>query len=255
MRLALLLALGAWIAPVCSHACAQSGDELEDLAVERVSAVAEERAEDLASPVLPASAGFALDVSAAALLPLSLGVRIALEVPGHVLFHVSAGVVPSSFVDAVGNVGAGGGAWSQHDAQVASTLLSNATWLEVGLGIRPFGTPGIELDLGYAILWSHRIVTANGVGMTAQVDDAIGMDLVIDAIHAEVAVQTELTDHVFFRLALGWAHAIAHGVSLVSASTDASARAAMEQAESALAAEVGRRAFGPTVGASLGARF
>lgn len=216
---------------------------------------AQDRAAVLARPERPATAHpasqFALDVSATTTLPLVVGGTIGLEVPGHLVFRVGAGIVPSAYVDALNSVAVGYGAYDAGDAQVASLLLNDATFLEFGLGFRPAGTPGIELAVSYAVLWSHRRIDMEQVGGAPH--DA-GLDVTVDAIHAELAWQSEPVEHVYFRIALGWAHAFDHHVSLASSGDDRT-QAAMRSSADALTETVGRYAFGPTLSASLGARF
>lgn len=216
-----------------------------------LAASAQERAADLAAPTAHAPSGFALDISASTTLPLVVGGTVAFEVPGHVIFRVGAGVIPSGFVDAVNSVGTGWGAYDASSGQLASLLLNDATLLEFGVGIRPWGTPGIELAVSYAMLWTHRRIDMAQLG--GSFHDA-GLDMTIDAVHAELAWQTEPAEHVYFRLALGWAHAFDHHVALAGAG-DAAQQAAFHTTADALAVEVGRYAFGPTLGVSLGVRF
>ena len=206
----------------------------------------------------PTQPEFALDVSAIAMLPLTVGGRIAMEVPGHVVLYVNAGLLPVAIVDGINDVGTGWGIWSQTDAQIARTMLGDATWFEVGLGLRPSGTPGLEISAGYALLWTHRLSTLGAMtpGAAALVgpsdSDVIAMDVTIDTIHAELAWQTEIFDGVSFRAALGWIHAFRHAVSIVPESHDPIVVTAMEALGAALDHEVGSRAFGPTLSFALG---
>ncbi len=220
------------------------------------SAQTPDGAHDLSSPIRPCahdSAEFALDATLVTALPIVVGGALALEVPEHVVVRVSAGAVPNAYVDAVGDIGTDLGAWNVGDANDATTLLAGATFLEFGLGIRPAGTPGIELYVGYAMLWSHRLAGMGLIGGSGE--GVLGLDLNIDAVHAEIAWQTELLDHVYFRLALGWAHAFAHRVSLSTAAPDEATRASLARAQASLSETVGRSAFGPTLGAALGVRY
>lgn len=220
------------------------------------SAQARSGAAELSSPVRSVGhdpSQFALDITVLTVLPLAAGGAVTLEVPGHVVIRFAAGAIPDAYVDAINDVGTGWGVWGNDDAAVVSALLAGATYMELALGIRPAGTPGIEISFGYLMLWSHHPVGMSVVG--APGDRALGLDLTIDALHGEVAWQTELVDHVYFRLALGWAHAVAHRVSLATDATDDATRRSLSQAETALTEAVGRYAFGPTLGAALGARF
>ena len=220
-------------------------------------------ARSLGDPVQPrgatASHDFALDLLADATLPLSLGARVALEVPGHFLFYVTAGAVAAPFVDAILDVGTGWGAFSDRDAQVCRTLLGGATLFEAGLGLRPAGTPGIEISVGYVLLWSHRTVSPEELGLPTLASTtsvpALGLDLAIDAIHVELAWQTQLLDIVTLRISAGWLHAFEHQVSLVAEQPSPDVAATLDTMEARLALEVGRRAFGPTVGLALGFRL
>jgi hypothetical protein len=196
-------------------------------------------------------AQFALDLSAMTVLPLVVGGNLGLEVPGHIVVRVGAGMVPSAYLDAINQIGTGWGAYDTQSARMFSSVLTDALWLEFGLGIRPAGTPGIELDVSYAMLWAHRGLDMTQLGMAGEA----GMDMTIDAIHGEVAWQNEIIDHVYFRIALGWAHAFDHHVTFSGNHPDDATRAQLETAASALSATIGRYAFGPTLGSSLGVRF
>jgi hypothetical protein len=192
------------------------------------------------------------------MLPLTVGARIAMEVPGHFVLYANVGLLPVAIVDGINDVGTGWGIWSQTDAQIARTMLGDATWFEVGLGLRPSGTPGIEISAGYALLWTHRLSTLGAMAPSASAlvsptdGDAIAIDVIIDTIHAELAWQTEIFDGVAFRAALGWIHAFRHSVSIVPESRDALVVTAMRALGSALEREVGIRAFGPTLSFALG---
>jgi hypothetical protein len=220
------------------------------------SAQSRDRARALASPTSGLGhdpSQFALDITVVTTLPIVVGGAVALEVPGHVVLRFVGGAVPNAYVDAINDVATSWGAYGDDDAAIASTLLAGATFLEFALGIRPAGTPGIELSLGYAMLWSHHTAGMSLVGGSG--DRVLGLDMSIDALHGEIAWQTELVDHFYFRLAIGWAHAIAHRVSITTEAPDEAMRATLSQAESALADAVGRHAFGPTLTGALGARF
>ncbi|MBX7191899.1 MAG: hypothetical protein K1X94_07565 [Sandaracinaceae bacterium] len=207
----------------------------------------------------PDAPEFALDVMADATLPIAVGGRIALEVPGHFVVYVNVGLVPVAFVDGVNDIGTGWGFWTENDAQIARTMVGDATWLEAGLGIRPAGTPGIEITAGYTLLWTHRLTTLDGFspGTAALVGtstggDALGIDVSVNAIHAELAWQTLLFDHVSFRAAIGWVHAFSHDVTIVTDSHDELVTTAIGELSRVLEDELGRRAFGPTLSFGLG---
>ena len=201
---------------------------------------------------------FALDVAAISMLPLTVGGRVAFEMPGHFVIYVNAGLVPVAIIDGINDVGTGWGAWTDTDAQIARTMLGDATWFEVGLGIRPSGTPGIEISAGYALIWSHRLSTLgalwpSGIALVDASDrDTIAMDVTIDTVHAELAWQTELFDGFSFRAALGWIHAFRHGVSIVTDANDPYVVEGVAALAHALDDEVGRRAFGPTLSFAIG---
>jgi hypothetical protein len=185
----------------------------------------------------------------AATLPLATQIRVALEVPGHVVVQVTLGLVPVFLVDAINDVGTGWGAWREQDARVASTLLSDATWLEVGAALRPAGTPGLEIGLSYVLLWTHRVAE----GLVGEGMREVALDLHVQALHGEVAWQTVVAGPLYFRLAVGWIHAVSHGLTLVAASDEA--RTAAARIGASLSAEVGARAFGPTLTVAVGFRL
>jgi hypothetical protein len=171
---------------------------------------------------------------------------------------VNAGLLPVAILDGINDVGTGWALWSETDAQIARTMLGDATWFEVGIGLRPSGTPGIEISAGYALLWTHRLSTLGSMapGASALVgpsdSDVIGIDVTIDTIHAELAWQTEIFDGMSFRAALGWIHAFRHDVSIVTESRDELVVTAMQELGAALEREIGSRAFGPTLSFALG---
>ena len=204
-----------------------------------------------ASPTTPSASGFALDIDAMAILPLVVGGTFALEVPGHFVFRAGGGVVPSALVDAINSVGVGWGAYDTTTAHLASLLLNDAMIFEVGVGIRPAGTPGVELALSYLLLWTQRGIDMSQLGGAPQ---GAGLDVLVDAIHGELAWQSTPIEHVYFRIAIGWAQAFDHHVTL-AAHADAATSDALHHAADDLTATVGRYAFGPTLGAALGLRL
>lgn len=229
---------------------------------------AQERAAELTSPLrrsgsarqveargeagaAPRAGGFALDLSVATTLPLVVGGTMGLEVPGHVVVRVGGGCVPGAYVDAINAVGVGWGAYDARSGQLASALLASAMWLELGLGLRPAGTPGIELSVSYVLLWSQGHVDPSAFGASTR---QAGLDLTIDAVHGELAWQSEPVEHVYFRIAIGWAQAFDRHVALAAAG-DTGEQAALRSAGDALSQTVARYAFGPTLGASLGMRL
>ncbi len=204
----------------------------------------------LSAPRAPSSPAFALDLTLDLVLPLVLAGRVALQVPGGVVIYVAGGGLPATLVDAVNDVGTGWGAWTASDAAMARELLAGATWLECGLGLRPAGTPGIELSVGYVLLWSHRTIEG---GMLSTDAGLAGLDVAVQAVHAELGWQTTLGPFVL-RIAAGWVHGAATNVSLVQADTSSGA-GDLEPLEQALDEEVARRAFGPTLTMALGVRL
>ncbi len=213
----------------------------------------------LAAPAASAGASaggpeFSLDLDAMTLLPLVVGAVGGFEVPGHVVIRVGGGVVPAAYVDAINDVCTGWGVYDEGTAQVASLLLNDAVLFEVGLGLRPAGSPGIELDVSYAMLWTHRALDMAQLSGSAALGGPAGLDVVIDAIHGELAWQGEPIEHVYFRIAIGWAHAFDRHVTIGGAGDEATQRA-MGEVASGLADSLSRHAFGPTVGAALGFRI
>lgn len=220
-----------------------------------------EDAHTLASPTTSTSdahhearSEFSLDLDAMTLLPLVVGAVGGFEVPGHIVFRVGGGVVPAAYVDAINDVCTGYAVYDEGSAQMASLLLNDAVLFEAGLGLRPAGTPGIELDVSYAMLWTHRSLDMAQLAGSSGLGGPAGLDVVIDAIHGELAWQGEPIEHVYFRVAVGWAHAFDRHVTVGGAGDEATQRA-MSEVASGLADAISRHAFGPTLGAALGFRI
>jgi hypothetical protein len=203
-------------------------------------------------PTVRGDSGFALDVTVGLTLPLVASARVALEVPGHVVIHCAAGLVPTFLVDAINDVGTGWGAWNDGTAGIVSSLLADATWLQVGLGLRPAGSPGIEVSVAYVLLWTHRGVSGRAFGGPDAMPERLGLDFAVQAIHGELAWQAHVLGPLYFRIGLGWVHALGWSVSLATGSRDPSVQEAADAVAAALAEEAGQRAFGPTVSLSLG---
>lgn len=198
-----------------------------------------QRGIDLASPAAPTSSGFALDLGARLTAPLALGGMMQLEMPGRVFVRTEVGALPDGIAEGYANVAATLGGWDASTRASVRDALSGALFLETALGVRV--VDGLELAVGYALLWTSSRFGTSGVGGTLETSN--------HAIHATIGWRALLfSDSAFFRIEAGWFHTLG-----------ASASVNLDQPvyepsglESEIAAALRARGFGPTLSVSVG---
>jgi hypothetical protein len=147
---------------------------------------------------------FALDLSAATWVPLSVGPELAFELPGRVLAQVHLGWMPELYSHTLTNVLEDAGVYDRQVGDLVDGAVQGATTWRVAAGWRPFESAGLELAVGYA----H--VALDGATRTSELIPFVPPD-VADELNAEVGdigINLDSSIH-HFTIAAGWRWLIA----------------------------------------------
>jgi hypothetical protein len=184
--------------------------------------------------------GFALELGVDATVPLAVAARMQLEMPGRVLGRFVLGGLPDALAAGYADLGASVGGWDAATRDTVADALGGALYLEAAVGVRPFEDAGLELAVGYVLVWAQARTTFSGV--------AVAIETGSHAVHATLGWRALLGDLVFFRIEAGWLHTV--GASAAVGVEQPSAEPPGMEAE--LEAELVRRGFGPTLSISAG---
>lgn len=200
---------------------------------------ADGRGIDLAAP-RPADDGFALDVGVELLAPLTLGAHMQLEMPGRELGRFVLGGMPDAIGGAMADAAASLGHWDAGTRASVADALGGALYLEAAIGVRPFPNAGLELAVGYALLWTQTTLSMHGI--------AAHLETGSHALHATLGYRATFADWMFFRIEAGWLHTVAASASLAVTQPGL----VPDGLEAEIEGELTRRGFGPTLSVALG---
>lgn len=203
------------------------------------SAHADGRGIDLGAPRV-SDDGFALDLGVDLTVPIAVAARMQLEMPGRVLGRFVLGGLPDALAEAYSGAFASVGGWDAATEATVADALGGALYLETALGVRPFEDAGLELSVGYVLVWAQT--RATHVGVPARIETGN------HAVHATLGWRALLGDSVFLRIEAGWLHTLAASASVDVGQPSTEPPGMEEQLE----AELVRRGFGPTLSISAG---
>lgn len=147
---------------------------------------------------------FALDLSAATWIPLSVGPELAIELPGRVLAQIHLGWMPELYSQTMTDALEDAGVYDRDVGNLVDGAVRGATAWRLAAGWRPFESAGLELTVGYA----H--VAIDGGTNTSELIPLVPAD-VADELAAEVGnVDINLNSSIHhFTVAAGWRWLIA----------------------------------------------
>jgi hypothetical protein len=147
---------------------------------------------------------FALDLSAATWVPLSVGPELTVELPGRVLAQIHVGWMPELYSHTMTNALQDAGVYDAEVGNLVDGAVQGATTWRIAAGWRPFERAGLELTVGYA----H--VALDGATRTSELIPLVPAD-VADELNAELGdtgINLDSSIH-HFTIAAGWRWLIA----------------------------------------------
>jgi hypothetical protein len=147
---------------------------------------------------------FALDLSGATWVPLSIGPELTVELPGRVLAQIHVGWMPELYSHTMTNALQDAGVYDAEVGNLVDGAVQGATTWRVTAGWRPFEDAGLELTVGYA----H--VALDGATRTSELIPLVPAD-VADELNAELGdtgINLDSSIH-HFTVAAGWRWLIA----------------------------------------------
>lgn len=155
-------------------------------------------------------------------LPLLVGGRLWVELPGRIRVSTSLGYLPEAYGSAFNQALVSAGAYDQQTGDVVGAALASSLVWRVDLGWRPVSGSGWYLEAGYMLallgagMTQQSLEAALGVKLPAAAA-AVGelsLDVSLHMIHAETGWQWRLPRGITLRLGLGAAVAVGASSSI-----------------------------------------
>lgn len=208
---------------------------------------------------------FAVDVSAATWVPLSVGPEVTAELPGRVLLSAHVGWMPELYGRSVTDVLRRSSA-SDGVGPLIDGAMQDATLWRLAAGWRPLASAGLELSAGYAHVGVDGTSSAGEIAplLPAPIGERLSEEIGASNVklsssihHLTVAAGWRwlIADHLVIRANLGYLHAIASSSALDVEDRPDLSRVAAPVVERALNERYMRYVRLPVVGLGVGYRF
>ena len=209
---------------------------------------------------------FALDLSAATWVPLSIGPEASLELPGRALLQVHVGWMPELYSQTLTDTVANAGAIDRPTAELVDGAVRGATTWRIAAGWRPLPDAGLEVTVGYAhVSVEGRTNTAEVLPLVPpEVAERLGQELGDTNIQLHSSIhhftmaagwRWLIGDRFVIRANLGYLQAFSASSDLAIESRPDLARLAEPTVRSALHEQYMRYIKVPVVGLGIGYRF
>ena len=208
---------------------------------------------------VPGASAVRLELALGATVPIDLhvGARVVVLERFYLGASLGAGVYGDAYT------GITSATMGDAVAQVVTPLARNPLVATLSAGVRPFGD-GLELAFGYTLL--HASASYDPSTFTSALPlalavpsgvTAVGLDVTLHAVHAELAYTFVIADHFLIRPAIGWTQTLASTVSVSTTPTiaDAHVAAMLATAGQTIATALPQYAMTPTISLELGYRF
>lgn len=217
-----------------------------------------ERADRLASPVHVPTSDWAVDLMLSTAVPTALGAELRIETPGRLLLSVFAGGNP--YADALGGLvqSYGGGTIGQ---TLVTSIGQSAGLFRLQAGWRPSPDAGLELLVGYTLMYSTPVITrATLEGLTGQSFAFDGFDsthltVAIHAVSAELGWRFVIADHFVVRIGIGGTFTVDSSAHLDVPDAMRRATSAVGDTEALIARSITQYGFVPEGRLAVGYRF
>jgi len=218
----------------------------------------------------PPSAGanpFALDLSAATWIPLSVGPELSFELPGRILAQVHLGWMPELYSHTLTDSLEDAGVYDSQISDLIDGAVRGATIWRLTAGWRPFPRSGLELMVGYAHVALDGATNSDEIiplvpddvadEITAEVGNDVDVNLDSSIHHVTFGAGWRwlIADHLVIRANVGYLQAFAsHSKLDIQGRPDLTGLAA-PTVESVLHDHYMRYVKLPVVGFGIGYRF
>jgi hypothetical protein len=209
---------------------------------------------------------FALDLSAATWVPLSVGPELTVELPGRVLAQIHVGWMPELYSHTMTDALQDAGVYDAEVGNLVDGAVQGATTWRVAAGWRPFERAGLELTVGYAHVAldgatrTSELIPLVPPDVADELNDELGdtgIDLDSSIHHFTVAAGWRwlIADHLVIRANVGYLQSFASDSTLdIQGRPDLTSLAA-PTVESVLHDQYMRYIRIPVVGLGVGYRF
>lgn len=210
---------------------------------------------------------FALDLSAATWIPLSVGPELAIELPGRVLAQVHMGWMPELFSQTLTDTLEDAGVYDREIGDLVDGAVQGARIWRLSAGWRPFPKAGLEVTVGYAHVALDGATNSDEViplvpedvadEIAAEVGNDVDVDLDSSIHHFTVGVGWRwlIADHLVIRANVGYLQAFASSSRLDIQGRPDLTELAAPTVESVLHDHYMRYVKIPVVGLGVGYRF
>lgn len=211
-----------------------------------------------------------LTAEAVVTVPMDVGGRVMIEMPGRLRLSSSLGVLPTSFVGLINAGMVGAGVYSQGvGAALESSLGDSLVW-RIHAEWRPFADAGFYFGGGYGLVTFNgninvgAVASVSGANIPAQYQNALRFNLnsTLHMLNAEIGWEWTVLRFVNIRLAAGFMGTVGsnttitvQGDSSIPASAKAEAQTQANSAAAFLDTTYQSYVFSPYVSLSTGIRF
>lgn len=214
--------------------------------------------------------GWHLNLEAVSTLPIDIGGRLTLEMPGRIRLSSSVGVMPAFNADFVNTIMVAAGLYDQQTAGILKTSLQGSMVWRLHLEWRPFAKAGFYLGGGYGmVVLNSRITGASLVGFNLGVPQSIlntvsfNMNSTLHMMSGELGYEFHFFRNIMsLRLAVGFTGTVASSTqiqaqlaSTVPTQVRTTVTNAANQAASAFDNMYRQYIFSPTFSVATGFRF
>lgn len=265
------LALIAAVLAISLSAAAQDGRRLDAPRRERIASPARERDVDLevtsdgsslASPWAPSGSllgDFHLEITLGTVFPLAVGGGVRLEHRSGLFFDAWAGAAPSGYAALWGDAAGAYGVETGPRGLLVG-VLDGAAVMRLGVGVRPVADLGLELSVGYSLLYGaptlSRATLEAATGQSLRpAGSQIGVMLAVHALHFELGYGLVLFEHLLLRATVGGALAVGADFRVGVPAEMRTPGGPVEDVERGIASSIPGRVFVPTARLEVGARF